>query len=89
MPLVSLTLAIFLSAELGFLGVVVPTFTHTPRLKGLLVSLGLFLSVLKILVMAGDLDFFFRLFLGRFLSWLMVGINVSLNAKFKNQKSKF
>jgi hypothetical protein len=32
--LVNLTLATFLSAELGFLGVLVITDTHTPALKG-------------------------------------------------------
>jgi hypothetical protein len=34
MPLESLTLAIFLKAEFGFLGVVVVTLTQTPRLNG-------------------------------------------------------
>jgi hypothetical protein len=55
--------------------VVVETFTHTPRLKGLVVSSGRFLSVLKTLAIAGDLVFFFWIFRGLFLSWLIVGMN--------------
>src|SRR3989344_2223479 len=34
MPLLSRTRAIFLRAEFGFLGVMVVTLTHTPRLNG-------------------------------------------------------
>jgi hypothetical protein len=70
------TLAIFRRAEFGFLGVVVETLTHTPRLKGPFVSTGRFLSVLKILIIAGDFDFFFAIFRGLFLSWFIVGISV-------------
>jgi hypothetical protein len=70
----SRTLAIFRSAEFGFLGVVVETLTHTPRLKGLFVPTGRFLSVLKILSIAGDLDFTFWTLRGLFLSWFIVGI---------------
>lgn len=47
MPLVSLTLATFLKAEFGFLGVVVNTLRHTPRLNGELEKTGLFLRELK------------------------------------------
>jgi hypothetical protein len=75
--LVRRTLAIFLSAEFGFLGVVVLTLTQTPRLKGPLVSKGLFLRELKVLPIAGDLDFFDWLFLGLFFNWLIVGISRS------------
>jgi len=71
------TLAIFLNAEFGFLGVVVETFTQTPRLNGLLVLIGRFLSVLKTLVIAGDLVLAFWILRGRFLSWLIVGIKMS------------
>jgi hypothetical protein len=74
MPFVRRTLAIFRRAEFGFLGVVVETFTQTPRLKGPLVATGRFLSVLKVRAMAGDLVFFFWTLRGRFLSWLIVGI---------------
>jgi hypothetical protein len=45
------------SAEFGFLGVVVKTFKHTPRLKGDETSIGRFLSVLKYLASAGAFDF--------------------------------
>lgn len=39
-PVLNLTLAIFLSPELGFLGFVVPTFKHTPLSSGLFFSCG-------------------------------------------------
>ena len=39
-PLLNLTLAIFRSPELGFLGFVVPTFKHTPFISGLFASAG-------------------------------------------------
>jgi len=39
-PLLSLTLAIFLSPEFGFFGFVVPTFRHTPFISGLSTSAG-------------------------------------------------
>ena len=55
MPLVSLTLATFLKAELGFLGVVVKTFKQTPLLKGELQSLGRFFKTLKPKLRAGVL----------------------------------
>jgi hypothetical protein len=47
MPFVSRTRATFRKAEFGFLGVVVNTFTHTPRLKGEPESTGRFLMELK------------------------------------------
>jgi hypothetical protein len=40
MPLLNLTLAIFLSPELGFLGFVMPTRRHTPFIAGLCTSCG-------------------------------------------------
>jgi hypothetical protein len=40
LPVLSLTLAIFLSPELGFLGLVVPTLRHTPFSSGRLASWG-------------------------------------------------
>jgi hypothetical protein len=61
--LVSRTRAIFRRAEFGFFGVVVLTLMHTPRLKGLTVFFGLFLSALKVIIIAGDLVFFFVDFL--------------------------
>jgi hypothetical protein len=39
-PVLNLTLAIFLSPELGFFGFVVPTFRHTPFSSGLSLSCG-------------------------------------------------
>jgi hypothetical protein len=74
MPLVSLTRAIFRRAEFGFLGVVVLTFRHTPRLKEPAVSIGLFLRVLKTYLKAGVLVFFSTDFRGRLLSWFIVGM---------------
>jgi hypothetical protein len=62
--LVNRTLAIFRKAEFGFVGVIVPTFTQTPLLKGPLLFIGLFLSVLNLRPKAGDFDFAFVIFLG-------------------------
>jgi len=69
MPLVKRTLAIFLRAELGFLGVTVPTLIHTPRLKGEGNLLGLFLESagfifknIKTLPKSGNSRFFLRFF---------------------------
>jgi hypothetical protein len=45
------------SAELGFLGVLVVTFTQTPRLNGADFSYDLFFRLLTTLSKAGDLDF--------------------------------
>lgn len=63
MPLVSFTLATFLKAELGFLGVVVKTFKQIPLLKGEKYSFGLFFLTLKPNVKAGDLVRFLVFFL--------------------------
>jgi hypothetical protein len=68
-PLDNLTLATFRNAEFGFLGVVVNTFTHTPRLKGAKYCEGWFILVLKPKVKAGVLSFFFAFVLGCFKSW--------------------
>jgi hypothetical protein len=68
MPFVSLTRAIFRSAELGFLGVVVPTLMQTPLLNGFTTFLGLFLSVSKVIISAGDFVFFLVDFLLLFVS---------------------
>ncbi len=58
MWLVSLTRAIFRSAEFGFLGVMVLTCTQTPRFWGEHTPLrDLFFSVLYITCNAGDLVF--------------------------------
>lgn len=40
LPLLNLTLAVFLSPEFGFFGLVMPTFRHTPFICGLLTSAG-------------------------------------------------
>ncbi len=56
-PLLSRTRAIFRIAELGFLGVFVVTFIHTPRLNGDGKKRGRFLIALKLRVRAIDLDF--------------------------------
>ena len=40
LPVLSMTLAIFLSPELGFFGFVVPTFRHTPFSSGLSLNCG-------------------------------------------------
>lgn len=40
LPVLSLTLAIFLSPEFGFFGFVVPTFRHTPFISGRSASAG-------------------------------------------------
>ena len=61
MPVVSLTLAIFLSAEFGFFGVMVRTCRQTPLRCGQLFN-------------AGDLDFFFFEILPNLISWEIVGI---------------
>jgi len=57
MPFVRRTLAIFRIAELGFLGVLVVTLVHTPRLKGDGKKRGRFLSVLKLRLKATDFGF--------------------------------
>jgi hypothetical protein len=74
MPFVSRTRATFLSAEFGFLGVVVKTLRHTPRLKGELEKTGLFFRELKYRAKAGDLVLNILAFLAFFKSCLIVGI---------------
>lgn len=68
MPFVRRTRAIFLMAELGFFGVFVVTFVHTPRLKGEANKTGWFLSTLKERRKATDVGFLFVLFLERLMS---------------------
>lgn len=65
-PLVSLTRAIFLIAEFGFLGVLVVTFVQTPRLNGDGKNTGLFLIVLKLRIKATERTFRFGITLFRF-----------------------
>lgn len=71
-PLVNRTRAIFRSAEFGFLGVIVLTLMHTPRLNGLFISFLRLLRVLKTNVMAGDLDFLAAIVRDFLTSWLIV-----------------
>ena len=75
----SLTLAIFLWAELGFLGVVTVTLRHTPLLKGL--GRSTFLLFFKVFVLywsAGALDFWVFGLLRFLTSWVIVGIPIIL-----------
>ena len=74
MPLVNLTLAIFLKAELGFFGVVVLTCMQTPLLKGEGCTIGLFFTELNAKAKAGDFVFARATFLGFLKSCLNVGI---------------
>jgi len=76
MPLVSRTRAILRRAEFGFLGVVVDTLMHTPRLNGLSWNVLRFLTLLMEYVIAGDFDFRAVDFRGRLMSWLMVATGV-------------
>ena len=69
-PVVSLTLAIFLSAELGFLGVMVLTCKHTPLLWGQALS-------------AGDFVFFFFDILPSRISCEIVGMALSFSLLFR------
>lgn len=74
-PFDNLTFAIFLCAELGFLGVVTVTFKHTPLLKGA----GILVSLLPFIVLimcskAGALDFLLLGILLFLTSWFVVGI---------------
>jgi hypothetical protein len=66
--LVNLTLVTFLSAEFGFLGVVVKTFRQTPLLNGEKLFIGLFFLTLKPRLKAGVVVFDFNNFLGRLIS---------------------
>src|SRR3954451_17943329 len=78
MPLVSRTRAILRKAELGFLGVIVRTCTHTPRLSGL--PLGTeyrrWRSALKLKRSAGAAVFFLSFARPLRTSWLIVGKEV-------------
>ncbi len=75
MPLVSRTRAILRSAELGFLGVIVRTCTHTPRLSGLPFGTEYrrCLSALKLNRSAGAAVFFLSFARPLRTSWLIVG----------------
>jgi len=75
MPLVNLTLAIFRSAEFGFLGVVVETFVQTPRLKGAGKKTGLFFKTLNPFARATVLCLAWTLILFFLINWLIVGID--------------
>ena len=79
MPLVSLTLATLRRAELGFLGVMVRTFRHTPRFCGLpfLPRVILFSIEFSVNRSAGVLGFFRDLLRRLRTSWLMVGTILS------------
>ena len=72
----NLTFAIFLWAELGFLGVVTVTFRHTPLLNGAgsLFCL-LFFNELVIFNNAGAFDFLVFGLLFFLTSWLIVGMS--------------
>jgi hypothetical protein len=63
MPLVKRTLATFLKAEFGFLGVTVKTFRQTPFLNGEGKYLGRFFKTLKLNSKAGLLPGFLIFFL--------------------------
>jgi hypothetical protein len=73
-PLDSLTLATFLKAELGFLGVIVLTCKQTPLLKGLLVLVYFFFKGLKFVDKAKWDTFCFFAFLGFLTNWFIVGM---------------
>jgi hypothetical protein len=74
MPLVKRTLAIFLKAEFGFLGVVVETLVQTPLLKGAGKKTGRFFKTLKPRAKATVLCLERTLVLFFLINWLMVGI---------------
>ena len=65
MPLVKRTRAILRKAEFGFLGVMVFTVMHTPRLNGEGLKLGRLVSTLKVLRKAGPLALALMDFRGR------------------------
>ncbi len=52
------TRAYLRNAELGFLGVILPTRVHTPRFCGEFKSVNFFFLLLKPLFKAGESDFF-------------------------------
>jgi len=76
-PFESLTLAIFLCAELGFFGVVTVTLRHTHLLNGAgICTCLLFFNVLVAYCNAGALDFLVFFFLHFFTSWFVVGMGI-------------
>src|SRR5919198_4718965 len=80
MPLVSRTRAILRSAELGFLGVIVRTCTHTPRLSGLPLGTAYrrWRNALKLKRNAGAAVFFLSFARPLRTSWLIVGNEVPI-----------
>ncbi|COR59395.1 Uncharacterised protein [Streptococcus pneumoniae] len=78
------TRAYLRNAELGFLGVIVPTRVHTPRFCGEFNSVNCFFLLLKPLFKAGESDFFDLLCLGLRTNWLIVGIEYVLLSSFFN-----
>ncbi len=72
-PLDNLTLATFLKAELGFLGVTVFTTVHTPLFCGALASVNFFFLELYPCCYAGDVDFALVVVLPFLTNWLIVG----------------
>ena len=68
-------------AELGFLGVIVPTSIATPLLNGEPRKTGRFSILLKLYDKAGDFVFALAFFLGLFSYWLNVGMRFCLRAK--------
>lgn len=75
-PLESRIRVIFRRAEFGFFGVEVVTFKQTPFLNGdpFFVGISRDLRELYRDCIAADLLFFFALFRGFLISWLIVGI---------------
>lgn len=71
---VSLTRATFRRAELGFLGVMVNTFVHTPLFRGQGIATALFFRLLKVKLRAGDFVFLAVFLRGLLINWLIVGI---------------
>jgi len=72
-PFDSLTLATFLKAEFGFLGVTVLTTVHTPLFCGDLAFVCLFNLELNPFCKAGAVDFVVEVFLPFLTNWLIVG----------------
>jgi hypothetical protein len=68
------TLAIFLRAELGFLGVAVLTAVQTPRFCGEELLTAFFCNELKLFCKAGAVDFVCKVFLPFLTNWLNVGM---------------
>jgi hypothetical protein len=76
------TLAIFLRAELGFLGVAVLTAVQTPRFCGADCSTAFFLKELNVFWRAGAVDFFTDVWRPFLTNWLNVGIPFHLPIYF-------